>query len=161
MDRSVLLAIVVVFMLALLGLMVWGWYGRRKRQSHIAAPVPVPADPGAVIARLEGKYVATTASGDRLDRIAVHGLGFRGNATVTVTDSGVLVGLPNDELWIPRANLTGVHRATWTIDRVVETDGLEVIEWTLGEQRVESAFRMPAGAALESAIADLLERRAA
>ncbi len=161
MDRSVLMALVVVFMFALLGLMAWGWYGRRKRQAHLAAPVPAPADPGAVIATLEGKYVATTASGDRLERIAVHGLGFRGTATITVTDSGVLVGLPGNEVWIPREHLSGTHRATWTIDRVVEADGLEVIEWTLGEQPVESAFRMPQGGALESAIARLLERRAA
>lgn len=161
MDRSVLLAIVMVVMLALLGLMAWGWYGRSKRQSHIAAPVAAPADRGAVIASLAGKYVATTASGDRLDRIAVHGLGFRGNVTVTVTEAGVLMGLPGHEVWIPREHLTGVHRATWTIDRVVESGGLEVIEWTLGDQHVESAFRMPQGRALETAIEQLLQRKAA
>ena len=148
-------------MFVLLGLMAWGWYGRRRRQAHLAAPVPAPDDPGAVIATLEGKYVATTASGDPFERIAVHGLGFRGNATVTVTGSGVLVRLPGEEVWIPREHVSGVHRATWTIDRVVEADGLEVIDWTLGQQRVESAFRMPQGGALESAVADLLERGAA
>jgi hypothetical protein len=160
-DRSVLLAIVVVFMLALLGLMAWGWYGRRKRQAHIPAPLAVPADPGAIIASLEGKYVATTASGDRLDRVAVHGLGFRGTATVTVTESGVVVALHGREVWIPRDHLAGSHRATWTIDRVVEPGGLEVIAWRLGDVPVESAFRMPTAGALDSAVTRLLERRAA
>ena len=82
-------------------------------------------------------------------------------AAITVTDRGCLVGLPGNEVWIPREHLSGTHRATWTIDRVVEPDGLEVVEWTLGEQPVESSFRMPQGGALESAIARLLERRAA
>lgn len=161
MDRSLLMGLVVLFMLALLGLMAWGWYGRRKRQSDVVAPTTVPADTGAIIARLAGKYVATTASGDRLDRLAVHGLGFRGNATVTVTETGVLVGLPERDVWIPRADVRGIHRATWTIDRVVETDGLDVLDWTLGERQVESAFRMPQPKALEAAVAQLLERKPA
>ncbi|MDF1479815.1 hypothetical protein PYV02_12060 [Leifsonia sp. H3M29-4] len=161
MDRSVLMGLVVLFMLALLGLMAWGWYGRRKRQRDVAAPVPVPVEIGAVLARLEGKYVATTEAGDRLDRLAVHGLGFRGDATLTVAEGGVLVGLSERDVWIPLADLRGIHRATWTIDRVVETDGLEVLDWTLGERPVESAFRMQQPKALETAVAQLLERRAA
>lgn len=161
MDRSVLMAMVVLLMVVLLGLMFWGWTGRRKRQAHLVAPVAAPTDRGAVIATLSGKYVATTTSGNRLDRVAVHGLGFRGTATLTVSAAGVLVNLPGDEVWIPREHLVSTHRATWTIDRVVEPDGLEVIEWMLGEQSVESAFRMPQAAELESAITQLLERSAA
>lgn len=161
MDRSLLMALVVLFMVGLLALMAWGWYGRRKRQSDVIAPAAGPDDTGSVIAQLSGKYVATTASGDRLDRLAVHGLGFRGNATVTVTDTGVLVALPERDVWIPRADVRGTHRATWTIDRVVETDGLDVLDWTLGERQVESAFRMPQPKALEAAVAQLLERKPA
>ena len=36
------------------------------------------------LAAAEGQYVATTTAGDWLDRIAVHGLGIRTNAELSV-----------------------------------------------------------------------------
>jgi hypothetical protein len=35
--------------------------------------------------------------------------------------------------------------ATWTIDRAVEPEGLMMVRWQLGEQEVESYFRIVDG----------------
>lgn len=157
MDRPALMAIVVVFMLLLLGLMFWGWRGRQRRQGAVAKPQTPPTKRGELLGSFEGKYVATTAQGSPLDRIAVHGLGFRGFATVSIYGGGILLQIAGTpEFWIPAADLSDVRRATWTIDRVVEQDGLHLLEWTLGDRVVDSYLRMDIPAAFETAARTLL-----
>ena len=157
MDRSVLMAIVIVFLIAMLGLLVVGWRNRQKRQKGVASPIAVPADLGETLGTFDGKYVATTTAGDPYDRIAVHGLGFRGSASVAVSARGLLLQRSGErDTWIPVADLRGIRRATWTIDRVVEQDGLQLIEWTLGDQVVDSYFRMNEPDAFASAVAPLI-----
>ena len=163
MDRSILMAIVLVFLAAMLALLVVGWRSRKRRQKSVAAPITAPAELGAAIGTFTGKYVATTASADPFDRIAVHGLGFRGNASLTLATAGVLVQRVGErDFWIPAGDLTGVRRATWTIDRAVERDGLHLLEWHLGDRSVDSYFRMDEPAAFENAIEPLIaiERQA-
>ena len=159
MDRSVLMAIVVVFAVLLLALMVLGWRARRRRQAGVAAPRPVPAETGRSLGTFPGRYVATTVADAPLDRIVVHGLAFRGSAELTVTDAGLLLRRAGAaDLWIPRSELRHWRRATWTIDRVVEKDGLDLVAWTLGDRPVDSYFRMADPAGLETALDELLER---
>jgi hypothetical protein len=157
------MGIVVLVLLLLLALMALGWRLRQRRQGDVAKPQTAPAEPGPVLDTFEGKYVATTSSGDPLDRIAVHGLGFRGNVTVVVTETGVLLQIPGtNDLWIPATDVLDLRRATWTIDRVVEKDGLHVIEWTLGDRAVETYLRMAKPSEFEKAIQWVLakERKA-
>lgn len=161
MDRTVLQTIVVAFLAALLLLMVLGWRARMRRQRDIAPLVVAPLELGTTRASLVGKYVATTASGAPLDRIAVHGLGFRGNVVAVVADSGILLQLPGQDIFIPLADLHGVRRATWTIDRVVEKDGLHLIEWMLGDRVVDSYLRMAEPTAFEHAVTALLSENKA
>lgn len=162
MDRSVLLAIVVVFMVALLALLVLGWRARVKRQSGIAKPARAPQDAGEILAHFTGKYVATTSAGDQLDRVAVHGLGFRGSVSIDVHRAGLLVAINGaDEFFIPAQDMRGIGTATWTIDRVVEKDGLDRLEWTLGDKHVDSYFRLDNAAAFEKIVATLTERKPA
>lgn len=161
MDRTILQAIVVVFLAALLLLMVLGWRARQRRQRDIVPLVAAPDDLGVVIISLDGKYVATTASGNPLDRIAVHGLGFRSNVTAVVAQSGILLQLPANDLFIPLADLRDIRRATWTIDRVVEKDGLHLIEWILGDRVVDSYLRMAEPTEFEQAVNSLLAERQA
>jgi hypothetical protein len=152
----VLLTIVIVFGALLLVLMVVGWRSRSRRQSEVAAPRPVPDDLGDEIGVFGGSYVATCTSGDPYDRITVHGLGFRGPARVTVTERGVILARTgSDDTWIPAGDLTDVRRATWTIDRVVEADGLHLLEWRLGDRVVDSYLRVDHAAEFESALAQL------
>ncbi len=148
MDRTTSTAIVIaIIILALLGMFL-GWRARQRRQSAVPVPDPVPADAGAVLFSAETFYAATTMAGEPLNRVAVRGLGFRGRATVTVTEHGVILGIAGaPELFIPVAALRSVERATWTIDRVVESGGLVLIAWTLGHGSdaatdVDSYFRV-------------------
>ncbi len=162
MTRPELMAIVIAFLFLLLALMALGWRARQRRQASVAAPAATPAELGAPLGTFVGKYVATTTAGDPLDRIAVHGLGFRGHTSVTVAENGVLVHIAGtDDKWIPAADLRAHRKATWTIDRVVEQDGLELVEWTLGDRIVDSYFRFDDRMDFEFALDALLERKVA
>lgn len=158
-NRYLFLVIWIAFGLVLLVLMGLGWRGLRRRQAAVARPAGVPASIGSTLGTFAGKYVATTVAGDPYDRIAVHGLAFRGPVAVTLASDGVILGLAERELWIPLADVTGVGRATWTIDRVVERDGLATLGWRLGDREVETALRLDDTAAFEAAAQHLLAGR--
>jgi hypothetical protein len=158
------MAIVVAVFFVLVALMFLGWRARANRQAHIAAPqtAPAAAELGEMLGEFDGFYVATTSAGRPLDRISVHGLGFRAKCVLEVAARGVVLHLPAQSLLIPVADIRDVHEATWTIDRAVEEKGLQVITWDLGETEVDSYFRLiePRGfaAALETARAPRTER---
>ena len=142
MGRPALMALVLCALVVFLALIALGWRNRKKRQSSIAAPQGAPAALGLVLGEFAGFYVATTLAADRLNRVAVHGLGFRARTTVVVAETGIVVPIAGQApFFIPKADITGAQRATWTIDRVVETDGLTMIAWNLGDTGVESYFR--------------------
>ncbi|RKR74107.1 hypothetical protein [Frondihabitans australicus] len=140
-------------------LMRWGWKRRGRRQSGVAAPIPAPADLGTPRHTSDLFYVATANAQNRLDRIVTGGLGFRARAVVEVHDEGVVLDLAGvAPILIPRADLRSVGRATWTIDRVVEADGLVQLGWRLGDLDVDTFLRDPDDprpliAAIESLIA--------
>lgn len=145
-SRFVTGAIVVVLLLALLGLMALGWRARRRRQSHLATPAPVPRELGEVLARDRVFYVATTTADAPLDRIAVAGLGYRAHADVTVALTGVVLDIPGETpVFIPRQDVTGTGSATWTIDKAVGENGLTLLRWRLGDTELDSYFRDGAG----------------
>jgi hypothetical protein len=151
------MALVLGFLVVLLALGALGWYRRKRRQSGIAAPQRPPADLGAVLGEFPGFYVATTLAGDRLNRVAVHGLGFRAKTTVVVAERGVVVPIAGQaDVFIPKGDITAASRATWTIDRVVENDGLTMISWGLAETAVDSYFRAENTEALLAAVTTLV-----
>ncbi|MFB0834390.1 PH-like domain-containing protein [Arthrobacter halodurans] len=148
---------VCVALVALVGL---GWRNRLRRQGGVAAPAEVPPGLGDPAASAEGQYVSTTTAGDWLDRIAVHSLGVRTNATLEVHDGGILfVRSGAKDLYIPRADLAGVRRDSGMAGKFVERDGLVVLTWRLGDRAVDTGFRprRPAQAAvLHDAVAALV-----
>lgn len=110
-------------------LMVWGWRRRSRRDGAIALNHVVPAL--TVITSAPVLYVATTKPGEPLERVALSGLGFRGRATVTVAEQGVALELIGETpVFIARDLVLGALPSTWTIDRVVEKDGLIALSWT-------------------------------
>lgn len=132
MDKSGFMALCVVLLVVLLALMLLGWSGRRRRQQSLPSPRRLAGDPGRPVFESAVHYVATTTAGDPLDRVAVGGLGFRARAVVSVTGTGVVLTIPGQHpFWFPAADLRGVDRSTWTIDRVVERDGLVLLAWNL------------------------------
>ena len=139
MDKSTTATLVVIFLAVMLGAMALSWWARKKRQSGYAQLEAPPADLGAELGEFAGLYLATTPTGEPLNRIAVRGLGYRARTTLVVSEAGlVFIG----DRFIPIASIRAVGRASWTIDRGVEPDGLSVVSWTLGESELDSYFRL-------------------
>lgn len=144
--REFWLAVILGIGVLLLILMAFGWRARMRRQSHLPRPANAPASPGTPITAANVLYVATTLAGQPLERLAVPGLGFRARGRLEVTSAGLLLTMPGErDVFIPRTDLIGADRATWTIDRAVETDGLLLIGWRLGDQAVDSYLRITDG----------------
>jgi hypothetical protein len=160
-TRTRLLIYVLIGFAVIIGLAIWGWTARRRRQRNIPATASMPADVGALHAEFDGFYVSTTLEGQPLNRVAVRGLGFRSRATIAVTDTGVVLALPGNNVFIPRDTIREVTRANYTIDRVVEPGGLVLLAWTLGagtsnETRLDSYLRVPETEQLVNAIDGLI-----
>jgi hypothetical protein len=161
MDRTTLLIYVLAGFVVIIALGVIGWSTRRRRQRDIPAPQKLPTDVGNVRAQFDGFYVSTTLDGQPLNRVAVHGLGFRSRATIGIADAGLILGLPGNDVFIPRADIREVTRAQYTIDRVVEPGGLALVAWNLGDTRVDSYLRVEETAELVDAISSLIENATA
>lgn len=160
MDRTLSTTIVIALIVLALAGMILGWRARKKRQSFLPRPLAVPDDVGAELFSQKALYVATTIARDPLNRVTVKGLGFRAKGAVIVTQGGVILSLDgSDDVFIPKSDLRDVERATWTIDRVVESGGLVLVAWNLGETAVDSYLRVSEPAdpdALIDALATLI-----
>jgi hypothetical protein len=154
--RTQLLIEVLIGFVVIIGLAILGWTLRRRRQRTIPAPEPMPADIGELRGEFDGFYVSTTPDGQPLNRIAVRGLGFRARATIAVADRGVVLALPGNNIFIPKETIREVTRANYTIDRVVEPDGLVLLAWALGETKLDSYLRVEETEKLVAAIESLL-----
>lgn len=143
MDRLTPALIVISILLLAFALMLLGWRNRRRRQAGLGRPQPLPEGIGEPSIRVPVLYVATTRADAPLDRIAVHGLGFRSRGEVGVHPEGVVLALRGQEpVYVPAAAVRGATRATWTIDRVVEEGGLVMLAWTLDGTEVDSYLRV-------------------
>lgn len=133
----------VLAILILVGLwFAFGWRKRRRSQAGIPAPTPPPTGLGEPVLVQDLFYVATTRADAPLDRIAVRGLGLRGRAGVSVVPEGVVLAIAGQPgFFVARADIVGVGRATWTIDKVVANDGLIFVRWTLGDATVDSYLK--------------------
>ena len=139
MDNQLAVVIIVAVVVLMLGSMALSWWARTKRQSGYAELAVVPEDPGARLGAFSGLYLATTPAGQPLDRIVVRGLGFRARTTLELTEQGIVF---MGDRYLPRESVTAIGRASWTIDRGVEPDGLSVVSWMLGDAAVDSYFRL-------------------
>jgi hypothetical protein len=139
MDRWATVAIIVFFMAVMLGAMALSWWARKKRQSGYAELALVPTELGELLGEFSGLYLASTPLEEPLNRIAVRGLGFRARTTIEVFTAGlVFIG----DRFVPAATIDGIGRASYTIDRGVEPDGLTVVSWSLGDAHIDSYFRL-------------------
>ncbi len=160
MDRILPAVGILVVVALIFTLMALSWRARRRRQSGLGELLAPPAGLGKQILREDLLYVATTRADAPLERIAVAGLGFRARAVVTVVASGIVLELAGrDAAFIPATAIRGVGRATWTIDRVVNTDGLVFVRWRLGDTDVDSYLRSVDPIALVAALEELVPAR--
>ncbi|HEU4668186.1 MAG TPA: hypothetical protein VFS79_11035 [Arthrobacter sp.] len=143
MDTKLLSLAITLGLIAIAFALIWmGWRNRLRRQADVEQLPVVPEAPGEPLARAEGQYVASTTSGDWLDRIAVHALGIRTNAMLEVYKHGVLFdrsGAP--ALYIPAASLTSVRLDSGMAGKFVEKDGLLVLAWAHGSHGLDTGFR--------------------
>jgi hypothetical protein len=129
------LVTIAIVLLIFLG-MALSWRARRKRSAALAPEPVAVASLGAETAEVDAQYVATT--------VLLPGLGFRGHAVLRMFEHGVVIE-PRGEhpTTIAAERLRGAGVATYTIDRVVEKDGLIAVTWSpTGDAVVDSYFRI-------------------
>ncbi len=144
-GERLLLTAAVLAVLAVVYLLMWRSWRRRRtseQSAFVLAPVPPAHALGAVRARAEGSYVATTLAGDWLARVHAHGLGVRGPADLLVTTSGVLLARPGrGDLFIPAGSVRGVRLDRGMAGTFVEEGGLVVVTWQHDDARYDTGFR--------------------
>ena len=139
-DLSLLFTLVLIGVA--LALIAVGWRNRLRRQSDVEPLPEVPAELGAPLAAADGQYVASTTAGDWLDRIAVHNLGIRTNAKLSVHPEGVVFERAGaGPVFIPTSRLTGVRQESGMAGKFVEKDGLLVLSWMLGSHELDTGYR--------------------
>ena len=146
MTREGATAVVIALAVVVFLLMIWGWRTRVRRDSALVAPLDVPTvDASVEPSSFEGFYVATTVHDSPLDRLAVKHLTFRGRVRVLVRAEGIQLEIAGEPtIFLAASVLAGVDRATWTIDRVVERDGLVLLAWRISTDTiVDSYLRLP------------------
>ena len=142
MDRILAALIIVAVVAVVFVLLALGWRARKRRQSDLGDVASPPADFGVPEFSDDLLYVATTRANAPLDRITIAGLGFRARAVVSTAPSGIVLDLAaRGPVFIPKEAVRGVGRATWTIDRVVDADGLIFVRWVLGSTELDSYLR--------------------
>lgn len=134
--------------LVVIGLAVWGmlrsWRARAERQGDIPelSAAPESAVAAAAERAVPGLYVATTSTGDLLDRIVAHGLGHRGRAHLSISPAGVLVQRAGEaDVWIPQVALRDVRLGSGQAQKAFEAGGLILVTWQLGPRTVDTGFR--------------------
>jgi hypothetical protein len=158
-DRLVPAAIVILVLALILVAMYLGWRSRKRRQGDITVPEAAPVGLSPAFHESDALHAATTIADTPLERVTVGPLAFRARATVSVHDDGVLLELRGeDPVFVPAADIVSVERATWTIDKGVETGGLICLRWRLSDTEVDTYLRAAADSGLLEAIASVLER---
>jgi len=141
-DRLLPAIVIIVVVALVFTLMALSWRARRRRHADIGDLASPPADFGDPTYTDDLLYVATTRADAPLDRVTIAGLGYRARAVVTTAPSGIVLDLAGrGPVFISRAAIRGVGRATWTIDRVVDADGLIFVRWVLGTTELDSYLR--------------------
>ncbi len=121
---------------------------RRKSRAQasdgeLGALIDLTALAGKPVVAAKGQYVATVFRDKPLERVVTGGLMYRGKAQLVVTDEGIGIERVGEESFaIPANLLLEVGRASATIDRGVEADGLLAISWLLGATQVTTQLRI-------------------
>ena len=144
--RDIAVAITIAVALVILLSMFFAWRRRLRRDAMHVAPIGVP-EHAEVLSRHEILYVSTTRHEQPLERLAITPLAYRARGELAVTDRGIALCLDGEPtVFLSSAALVAVGRATVTIDRVVEPDGLVRISWnTEASTVVDSYLRVAHG----------------
>ena len=131
--RYPIMAVLVTALIAFLVIVAFrAWRSRAAQQENVfSAPLEWLEHPSGGRQWTAVQYVATTVAGEPLNRVTAHGMGSRGFGKVTISIDGLLIERNGERpIGIPAAQVVSAEKATATIDRGVETDGLIQINWT-------------------------------
>jgi hypothetical protein len=146
-----------ILVLAVFGGLCWlmwrGYQRRAGRQADVPQPASAPPTPIEDGDGVQGIYGSTTTHGDWLDRIAVHGLGVRSNAWLSVNDEGVFFAREAaPDLFIPAADLVSAELAPGIAGKVTGGEGVVLVTWRLGERTLDTGFHPRAKAVREELV---------
>lgn len=139
-TRDIAIAITILVAVLVLLSMLLAWRRRVRRDSVHIAPIGVP-EHADVLSRHAVLYVSTTRHDEPLERLAIAPLAYRARGELAVTDRGAalcLDGAPT--VFVAAPNITGVDRATVTIDRVVEPGGLVRLSWRVEDDTIVDSY---------------------
>lgn len=136
-----LIGTLLVAMVFVIAWRVYKSVQRRKQEQQLLLPAPLASVGGVELGDVF--YASTVFADSPLSRVWAHRLGGRGKAKLFVSETGVSierVGEPS--ILIPKGDLVALTRASATIDKGVERDGLMVLVWNLGEEKVMTNLRV-------------------
>jgi hypothetical protein len=145
MTQEIAGSMMIALMLLSLALALWGWRRRVVRYRGEAEALVRDVPTSDAVFAVNALYVATTEAGDPLERVAAGPLSYRAKARLAVHPEGLVVRIPGEDAVVFPAEGLEAGRATWTIDRVVESDGLAMVRWKLAGRDVDSYFRIVDG----------------
>jgi len=143
MSQEFASTIMIALAVALIGLSAWGWVNRRNRfrylEEHLNGSIPDSAPTDS----FEGFHVATTLAEKPLERVPIGPLSFRSKAHFVIYPEGLLIASRGEKtIFLSARKGLRAGLATWTIDRVVEPDGLILVRWTLGPEEIDTYLRV-------------------
>jgi hypothetical protein len=152
MAKLLTAVLMLAIFAALIVLAASAWRRRRKEQdANFGAPAEFLEDsnqePLLLATSVQAQYVATTIAGEPLNRVTAHGLGFRGRATVSVGEAGILIERRGERsLALSSSQISGVVFTQAVIDRAVEKDGLVAINWRQDQTDLTTVLRFNSAA---------------
>lgn len=136
-----LVGVLAVGLVAVVVLLVY--LSNRSVRKAQEAVIPKPQQSLNTVHPHQGYYVSTVFADKALTRVWAHGLGGRGKAFLAITPEGISISRQGEAgFLIPVKDLTGVTRASATIDKAVERDGLLVVLWMLGKDELATHLRI-------------------
>ena len=124
------------------------WRHRRREQSMaFSEPVASLGPASAKDETAEVQYVATTIGGEPLNRVTAYGLGFRGRASITANEAGVVIDRRGERsLGMASRQIESVNFAQVALGRAVEKDGLVAINWIQDTTALTTVLRFQSAA---------------
>lgn len=129
----------MISLVAVIALIIWLTVRNRRTKQEAMIQEPLPAVNSG---QLKTFYVATVFEADPLERVWAHGFAMRGKALLGIDQEGISVNRTGERSFlIPASAIHGLGKASATLDKGVERDGLTVVHWSLGDVKVVTNFR--------------------
>lgn len=142
MPKEAVLPVIITILVVIAGCaaILFGWRNLKARQQQI--PEPYEGFEDAIEHSFAGMYVATTKFEDWLDRIAVHDLGVRSNATLELGEQGLHILRPGTrDVHVRWEHFDRVVRSSGMIGKFVEKNGLIIVSWEKDGYTFDTGFR--------------------